>query len=434
MCLIRGIASARPLRKSIIRLAVVIAFFASPAYAQICAPFTDVAASNPFCSNIQWMLNRGVTQGCGPNVYCPADVMPREQMAAFLNRLAEKVVFQNGGNAFGVPAVLGTTESQPVEIHAGGRRAMRYVYTGLAPNLIGGDFTNSVETGKPGQTIAGGGLGDPYRCFDPQTGTTTRSCGNHTDEAYATVGGGLSNLASGNGSTVAGGKGNTAGGLTSTVSGGAGNTALGVEAMVPGGVDNHADGAYSFAAGRRGHALEHGMFVWADSRDLDFTPTSYRAAGQSVNTFNVRATGIGGAWIVTGITAAGVPTWGCYAQNGTGWTCTSDREVKRNLEPLDGLAVLQKIAAMPVYRWQPKDGPNADVVHAGPTAQDFKAAFGLGDSDKAIGLQDVDGVALAAIKGLYQLVVQQAGAIEALREALSAQPRGKSEKKRRVIR
>ena len=170
--------------------------------------------------------------------------------------------------------------------------------------------------------------------------------------------------------------------------------------MIPGGVANHADGNYSFAAGRRGRALEEGMFVWADAVDRDFAPTSYRPANTSHNTFNVRATGPGGVWFVTAINAVGTPTWGCYAQNGTGWTCTSDRNVKRNLQLLDGVDVLDKVAAMPIYRWQPKDGPNAAILHAGPMAQDFHAAFGLGDSDKSIGLQDADGVALAAIQGL----------------------------------
>jgi hypothetical protein len=46
--------------------------------------------------------------------------------------------------------------------------------------------------------------------------------------------------------------------------------------------------------------------------------------------------------------------------------------------------------------------PAARIIagHNGPMAQDFHAAFGLGDSDKAIGMQDADGVALAAIQGL----------------------------------
>ena len=44
----------------------------------------------------------------------------------------------------------------------------------------------------------------------------------------------------------------------------------------------------------------------------------------------------------------------------------------------------------------------AGLKHIGPVAQDFHAAFGLGDSDRAIGTVDESGVALAAIQGLNQ--------------------------------
>jgi len=47
---------------------------------------------------------------------------------------------------------------------------------------------------------------------------------------------------------------------------------------------------------------------------------------------------------------------------------------------------------------------SAGVRHLGPVAQDFKAAFGLGSSDKHIATVDADGVALAAIQGLNQKV------------------------------
>jgi hypothetical protein len=43
----------------------------------------------------------------------------------------------------------------------------------------------------------------------------------------------------------------------------------------------------------------------------------------------------------------------------------------------------------------------------GPMAQDLYAAFGLGESDTAISTVDADGVALAAIQGLYQLSQEQ---------------------------
>ena len=43
----------------------------------------------------------------------------------------------------------------------------------------------------------------------------------------------------------------------------------------------------------------------------------------------------------------------------------------------------------------------------GPMAQDFSAAFGLGLDDKHINTVDADGVALAAIQGLYTLVKEK---------------------------
>jgi hypothetical protein len=160
------------------------------------------------------------------------------------------------------------------------------------------------------------------------------------------------------------------------------------------------------------------MFVWADYNALawPFDMTQWRAPGQSANTFNVRATGTGGVFFATAINGAtGQPTWACYTQSGAGWTCTSDRNVKRNLRPVNSEAMLAKVVAMPVYRWQPKDGPNREVEHLGPMAQDFMAAFGLGDNDKSIGFQDAEGVALAAIQGLNAKVEQQRREIIELR-------------------
>jgi len=65
------------------------ASFAPPSLAQTCTPFTDVLASSAFCTNIQWLYNRGITLGCAAGKYCPADLVRRDQMAAFLNRLAD---------------------------------------------------------------------------------------------------------------------------------------------------------------------------------------------------------------------------------------------------------------------------------------------------------------------------------------------------------
>ena len=52
-------------------------------------------------------------------------------------------------------------------------------------------------------------------------------------------------------------------------------------------------------------------------------------------------------------------------------------------------------------------------------AQDFHAAFGLGDSDKAIGTVDETGVALAAIQGLNQKLNAKDAEIEALKQSVA---------------
>jgi hypothetical protein len=53
-------------------------------------------------------------------------------------------------------------------------------------------------------------------------------------------------------------------------------------------------------------------------------------------------------------------------------------------------------------------------------AQDFYAAFGLGEDDKHINTVDPDGVALAAIQGLYELVQEKDAKISALEARLEA--------------
>jgi hypothetical protein len=55
-----------------------------------CAGFTDVDDGSPFCENVQWIRNRGITLGCeGTALYCPNDAVSRLSMAAFMNRLGD---------------------------------------------------------------------------------------------------------------------------------------------------------------------------------------------------------------------------------------------------------------------------------------------------------------------------------------------------------
>lgn len=50
------------------------------------APFSDVSPNTWSCRYIKKLVELGVTQGCGPNQFCPNDIVTREQMAAFLAR------------------------------------------------------------------------------------------------------------------------------------------------------------------------------------------------------------------------------------------------------------------------------------------------------------------------------------------------------------
>lgn len=51
------------------------------------SPFTDIATSDSFCTNAEWLKNRGITLGCVGTNYCPNDYVLRSQMALFMNRL-----------------------------------------------------------------------------------------------------------------------------------------------------------------------------------------------------------------------------------------------------------------------------------------------------------------------------------------------------------
>jgi trimeric autotransporter adhesin len=209
--------------------------------------------------------------------------------------------------------------------------------------------------------------------------------------------------------TVSGGLNNTASGIAATVGGGFGNTASGYFATAGGGFGNIAAGTGSFVAGS--NALNDtpahiGVFLFADS-------SSYQFHSTAANEFAARATG--GVRFVLGTDGSGTPTWSCAASTGSSWACSSDRNLKENFQPVDVAGVLQRVLGLPLYIWNAK-GTDPNVKHLGPAAQDFMAAFALGNSDKMIGMQDADGVALAAIQGLHQLLREKDSEIARLKE------------------
>ncbi|HEX6641429.1 MAG TPA: tail fiber domain-containing protein, partial [Thermoanaerobaculia bacterium] len=95
------------------------------------------------------------------------------------------------------------------------------------------------------------------------------------------------------------------------------------------------------------------------------------------------------------------------------WNSVSDRNMKENFAPVDGEDVLARLRNVPISIWNYKS-QNANVRHIGPMAQDFAAAFHVGDDDKHISTIDPDGVALAGVKALDDRTSAQESRIEVL--------------------
>jgi hypothetical protein len=251
--------------------------------------------------------------------------------------------------------------------------------------------------------------------------------------SYATVAGGLDNTASGDYATVAGGGFNAVSGTYATIAGGVHNTASNTFAMVAGGQYNTASGQFTFVAGLNGVADrdECAIFAfWSSAIPFGCLGSSHVVRvgsdhGFSVDYFGRRADGGGTRWVGIGDNVANqtISTWtGAYLSNAGVWTNVSDRHVKDQLTAIDPHEVLRQVAALPITRWHYKaEAP--DISHLGPMAQDFYASFGLGSSDKAIGTIDADGVALAAIKGLYEEVHERDAKITAQQAQLERQGR-----------
>jgi hypothetical protein len=101
---------------------------------------------------------------------------------------------------------------------------------------------------------------------------------------------------------------------------------------------------------------------------------------------------------------------------------TSDRNAKESFVPVDAGVVLDKVAALPITRWNFKD--DIGTAHVGPMAEDFYSAFGVGADDKHIATMDESRVALAAIQGLNQKLTEELHR----RDAENAQLKARSER------
>ena len=81
----------------------------------------------------------------------------------------------------------------------------------------------------------------------------------------------------------------------------------------------------------------------------------------------------------------------------------SDENAKENFADVDPHDVLEKVTEMPITTWNYKHDDES-IRHIGPTAQDFRAAFELGDDPKKISSMDRSGVALVSIQALNEQI------------------------------
>lgn len=114
-----------------------------------------------------------------------------------------------------------------------------------------------------------------------------------------------------------------------------------------------------------------------------------------------------------GITANGNSTVnGNLTVTGT-FSNPSSRTLKTDIEPIDGREMLHRVAALPIYSWRyiaDLSGPQ----QIGPMAEDFRDKIGVGDGYYMTG-NTAAGVSLAAIRGLNDIVEENAKELAKLR-------------------
>jgi hypothetical protein len=227
---------------------------------------------------------------------------------------------------------------------------------------------------------------------------------------YSVTAGGAGNGSHGDFSATLGGSGNRAEGKYSVVAGGTENRAKGENSTVPGGYRNEARGVGSFAAGSNALAKHDGSFVWADASSSSPLETTGN------NQFIVRA--VGGTTFISDAFAGSFS--GVTLTSGAGsWSNLSSREAKEEIRPVDVQAVLERLSQLSISTWKYKS-QSSKIRHMGPMAEDFYSAFGLGENPTRLTTIDTDGVALAAIQGLYRLLQEKAQKIRSLEKRLEA--------------
>lgn len=295
-------------------------------------------------------------------------------------------------------------------------------------STIGGGYGNTILLESPNATIAGGYQNAIGQFSEDDTISGGRQNSISLNTARATIAGGYLNTIGfdGDNSTIGGGLGNTIGDASQagTIAGG-NNNRIGTNspgcvigggggnivatnsffATIPGGLLNFATN-YAFAAGSSAKAIHQGAFVWGDS-------TIAEIVSSAPDSVTFRAAG-GYRFFSNTFTNSGVS----LPASANAWASISDRNRKKDIEPLDGRTILDKLAGISISTWHYDFESAHDTPHIGPMAQDFKAAFYPGRDDKTISTMEFDGVALAAIQGLNQKLETENADLKARLEKL----------------
>jgi trimeric autotransporter adhesin len=164
-----------------------------------------------------------------------------------------------------------------------------------------------------------------------------------------------------------------------------------------------------------------GTFIWSDGSAQASADTFRNTAN---NEFAARATG--GFRFRTNLGG----TTGCNLPAGSGvFNCTSSRYTKENFTAASG--VLASLRKIPVTTWNYiSEGKN--VRHLGPMAEDFYNEFRLGTGNTSIGVQDLAGVSIAAVKELDEQLQQKNAEIERLRNEVKTLRSNQSQLEKRL--
>ena len=141
---------------------------------------------------------------------------------------------------------------------------------------------------------------------------------------------------------------------------------------------------------------------------------------QRPNSFRISKQGSGGPEvdIIGRFDPGGQPTMLVDGSiQATNVTFSSSRELKTDFRAIDSTDMLNRVSQLEMGSWQYKQG--SPGKHIGPVAEDFEKVFELGTNGKTISVVDANGIALAAIQGLYVEVQKRDMAIESLAAQLA---------------